>query len=318
MYVDVIIPTYKPDKEFSKLIDALEKQSVLPFKIIIINTEKEYFDNYLAEDNILSRYTNIRVYHVSKSEFDHAGSRTAAAKHSDADYMLFMTDDAIPTDKYLISKLIEHMQDEKIAVAYARQLPREGACEIEKYGRQFNYPEVSLVKGKEDISTLGIKTFFCSNVCALYRGELFRKRGGFVKSAIFNEDMYYAGEAVLDGYKIAYAADASVIHSHDYGAIQQFHRNFDLGVSQAMYPKIFETVKSEGEGIKLVKGTIKHLIKTGKFYKIPGFCINCAFKLSGYRLGKRYKKLSKKRILRYTMNKEYWYRIWEEDKQCAE
>lgn len=314
MYVDVIIPTYKPDKNFIKLIDLLEKQSVLPFKIIIINTEKQYFDELLKEDDILTRYTNIRVYHISKSEFDHANSRMIASKHSDADFMLFMTDDAIPTDKYLIANLVSHMDDEQVAVAYARQLAREGASEIEKYGREFNYPDKSIVKSKEDIETLGIKTFFCSNVCALYRGDLFRQRGGFVKSAIFNEDMYYAGDVVMDGYRIAYAADATVIHSHDYGPMQQFHRNFDLGVSQAMYPRIFDNVKSEGEGIKLVKGTIKHLLRNGKFYLIPAFCINCAFKLAGYRLGKKYKKLSKKKILRYTMNKEYWYRVWEDNK----
>ncbi|MFR5150572.1 MAG: hypothetical protein ACLTER_14385 [Ruminococcus sp.] len=50
--------------------------------------------------------------------------------------------------------------------------------------------------------------------------------------------MIYAGTMAKRGYGIAYAADACVIHSHNYSCRQQFHRNFDLGVSQADHPEI--------------------------------------------------------------------------------
>ena len=46
--------------------------------------------------------------------------------------------------------------------------------------------------------------------------------------------------------------------------------------------------------------------KNGGVLKIPYFCINCGFKLLGYKMGKNYKKLSDKRINKYTSNKEYW------------
>ena len=36
--VDVIIPTYRPDKKFEKLIDRLKKQTVKVNNIIILNT----------------------------------------------------------------------------------------------------------------------------------------------------------------------------------------------------------------------------------------------------------------------------------------
>lgn len=51
--------------------------------------------------------------------------------------------------------------------------------------------------------------------------------------------MIYAAKAVEAGYSIAYAADAEVVHSHNYTNGQQFHRNFDLGVSQAEHPEVF-------------------------------------------------------------------------------
>ena len=37
--IDIIIPTYKPDKDFIVLIDKLQKQSLKPNKIILMNTE---------------------------------------------------------------------------------------------------------------------------------------------------------------------------------------------------------------------------------------------------------------------------------------
>ena len=127
-----------------------------------------------------------------------------------------------------------------------------------------------------------------------------------MEKTIFNEDMIYAAGLIHAGYGIAYAADAKVVHSHNYSCSQQFHRNFDLGVSQAQYPEIFDGVPSEGEGLRLVKKTFSYLIKHGKWYLIPGFIIQSGCKYAGYFMGKRYKKLSKKMILRCTMNQTYW------------
>ena len=99
--------------------------------------------------------------------------------------------------------------------------------------RSFNYPEQSSVKSLADIDKYGIKTYFCSNVCAAYDKGIYLKTGGFTERAIFNEDMICAGTMIQKGYSVVYAADARVYHSHNYSGKQQFHRNFDLGVSQA-------------------------------------------------------------------------------------
>lgn len=66
----------------------------------------------------------------------------------------------------------------------------------------------------------------------MYDRRTYEELGGFVESTLFNEDMIYAGHLVQAGYAIAYAADAKVVHSHNYGCLAQLHRNFDLGVSR--------------------------------------------------------------------------------------
>ena len=205
------------------------------------------------------------------------------------------------------------MEEKDTAVCYARQLPNENCRIVERYTRSFNYPDESRKKGKADIEEMGIKTFFCSDVCAAYRVDLFHKLGGFESPVIFNEDMFFAAKAVFAGYYVKYEAEAKVIHSHNYTVRQQFHRNFDLAVSQTMHPEIFEQISSEAEGMKLVKRTMKYLCSIGKPYLIFELGIQCVGKYAGYRLGKRYKKLSRKQILKCTMSPEYWKRLWNQE-----
>lgn len=300
--VDVIIPAYHPGKEFATLIKRLEKQSVPIHRIIVMNTEESMWNK---EWEKLSDV--MEIHHLAKSEFDHGGTRAQAAELSDADVMIFMTQDAMPADRELLAELLKALeQDENIAAAYARQLPNAECSFVERYTRAFNYPDRSAVKTKKDMDQYGIKTFFCSNVCAAYKKDIYQKQGGFVRRTIFNEDMIYAGGLIQAGYGIAYAAEAKVIHSHNYNCMQQFHRNFDLGVSQAEHPEVFEGVPSEGEGIRLVKKSMAYLLKTGHIWLIPGLFLQSASKYAGYFLGKRYKKLPEKMIRSCTMNPEYW------------
>ena len=300
--VDVIIPAYHPGKEFATLIKRLEKQSVPIHRIIVMNTEESMWNK---EWEKLSDV--MEIHHLAKPEFDHGGTRAQAAELSDADVMIFMTQDAMPADRELLAELLKALeQDENIAAAYARQLPNAECSFVERYTRAFNYPDRSVVKTKKDMDQYGIKTFFCSNVCAAYKKDIYQKQGGFVRRTIFNEDMIYAGGLIQAGYGIAYAAEAKVIHSHNYNCMQQFHRNFDLGVSQAEHPEIFAGVPSEGEGIKLVKKTINYLIQKRKIWLIPGVILQSGCKYAGYLSGKNYRKLPRKMILWCTMNREYW------------
>ncbi len=107
-------------------------------------------------------------------------------------------------------------------------------------------------------------------------------------------------------YGIAYVAGACVYHSHNYNYRQQFHRNFDLGVSQADHPEVFAAYPSESEGLRLLKGTVAHLKKKGMRNKIPSVILQCAFKYAGYLCGKKYRRLPKRLVLSLSSNKDYW------------
>jgi rhamnosyltransferase len=136
--------------------------------------------------------------------------------------------------------------------------------------------------------------------------EIYRRLDGFVERTIFNEDMLYAAQVIDAGYRIAYAADARVIHSHNYSPMQQLHRNFDLAVSQAEHPEVFAKLKSEGEGIRMVKQTARYLRAIHKEYLIPELVVQSGFKYLGYQLGRHYRLLPKSMILKLTMSPYYW------------
>jgi len=303
--IDIIIPVYKPGKELFFLLDMLKKQTVPVENIILMNTEEMYFEELIQSTNFEEKYDKVKVFHLSKKEFDHGKTRRMGVEKSAADIFVMMTQDALPADENLLFHLMEHLEGD-VAVSYARQLPVEDCSPEECYSRKFNYPETSYRKGKEDLPKMGIKTFFCSNVCAAYRREIYEEFGGFVEKTIFNEDMIYAANVVEAGYKIAYEAQAKVVHSHNYTPMQQLRRNFDLGVSQAQHPECFANLSSESEGMKLVKDTTRYLWKEKKILRIPYFYILCVYKYAGYLLGKKYKKLPRKMILFLTSNKEYW------------
>lgn len=302
MKVDVIIPTYKPEKEFAELIHRLQQQTYAIRKIIIINTETGIFPEKLETEPY-----PIEVIHIKPKDFDHGGTRNMGASISKADIVLYITQDAMPADEHLIEEFIKVFEAHSdIGVAYGRQLPKNDCNIIERFTRRFNYPEKSRIKSKSDLNELGIKTFFCSDVCAAYRRNYLLGAGGFEDPTIFNEDMIFAGKRILAGDKVAYVAEAKVLHSHNYTGRQQFHRNFDLAVSQAQYPEVFEGVPSEGEGIRMVKATARYLIRNEQPLKVIILMYQSGCKYIGYFLGKRYKKLPMRIVMKCTSNLNYW------------
>ena len=292
MKLSVVIPTYKPDEKLGEIVKRLMNQTEKPDRLIIINScdkEETEAGNQLL-DRLKSEYgkDGLEVKNIPVAEFDHGGTRHMAMEMCDTEYVLFMTQDALPKDEYLIERMKKALSgDDKAAAVYARQLPDEKCNPIERYTREFNYPKESSVKTKADIERLGIKTYFLSDACAMYKKSIYDKLGGFPRQTVFAEDMIYAFKAIEADKHIIYEAQAEVIHSHNYTARQQFRRNYDVGLTHRKFNYIFDNVKSESEGIKLVKQTAKRLVSDGYWYLIPKLIIHSGCKFLGYRAGKK-------------------------------
>lgn len=319
--VELLIPVYKPGVELAVLLDRMRHQTAPPQSIHLLVTasEQEFeqvrgrYERFWKDLEDKSDGANglaLRFTRIAPEEFDHGGTRHLGASQSHADVLLFMTQDAAPDDEYLVERLLEALESPdggpETAAAYARQLPAADCNAIERFTRAFNYPDESRIKTAADLPALGIKTFFCSNVCAAYRRDIYEKQGGFIRRTIFNEDMIFTAGLIRAGYGVAYAAGARVVHSHNYSGLKQLRRNFDLAVSQADHPEVFEGIASEGEGIRLVKAAAAHLCATGRFWLLPKLVWQSGCKYLGYLLGRRYRRLPAWLVRAITMNQRYW------------
>ncbi len=296
---DVIIPVYRPDIRLRFLVKRLEEQTVAPGRIIIMLTLDR-------GDSRLFVPEGCEVYTLPRRGYDHAGTRNLGAAYSESPYFIMMTQDAVPADRHLIENLMKGILEDGAAVSYGRQLAYRSSSFTEKLTRGFNYPEVSSVRTAEDIPSLGIKAFFCSNVCAAYDRDAFVQLGGFSAPAVFNEDMVYARSVLESGKSISYRADARVYHSHDYSVGRLFRRNFDLAASQRMHPEVFGDISSEGEGVKYVMRVTGKLAASGHVFSVLPFIFRCAVRYAAFFLGKRYNILPLPVILRCTDNPYFW------------
>lgn len=298
--IDVMIPVWRPDQRLRQSIERLLKQK-LPVRSIslVISTDDR-------EDGINEEWLNcldrVRIQRIPKRSFNHGGTRDMWARNNNADFLLFMTQDAVPVDAHLTEYLADCLQDSGNAVAYARHIPWGNCDEIEKYTRWFNYPPKSERKVKGNRK--GIKDCFTSNVCAMYRRDWYEKAGGFEKQILLSEDSVFAGKVMEMGAGVIYCSKAKVLHGHTFSYKTQWKRNFDIGVVHAVYKDVFGERSAGGEGRKLVKGTARHLWKKKKWYLIPRLFILSGVKYLGYQFGKHSAYLPSGFVAAWSLNGE--------------
>jgi len=297
--VSVIIPTLNAQDTIGKLLEYLSKQHV---DILVIDSSST--DGTLE---IVKEY-EVEYIEIAQNEFDHGTTRTLGAKHSsDAEFLIFLTQDALPYNHVSIENLLLPFQDDSVGAVCGRQIPYPNETIFGRHLREYNYPDRSHLRSYDDRERYGIKTPFLSNSFAAYRRSTLEEMEFFKEGLIFGEDMYMAAKMLQLGYKVAYQADAVVYHSHSYSYMQELRRYFDMGVFHQKESWLLEDFgKAEGEGKKFVFSQVKFLLQNGKFYLLPSMGLRTFFKLLGYKLGKNFEKLPKVLILYFTMNPKWW------------
>jgi rhamnosyltransferase len=300
MKVSVIIPTRNGGQYLTELFVILKEQSIKPAQILVVDSS--------SEDNTLKICEDFRVdiIHINAQSFDHGGTRNLAASRATGDIMIFMTQDAIFSDMRGIENLIRPLEDCRIAASYGRQMARQDASPIERFVRSFNYPPTGMIKEMDDVSRLGVKTFFFSNACSAIKRQVFEEVGGFPQKTIMNEDMFLAAKLLVKGYKIAYQADAVVYHSHNYSLWEQFQRYFDIGVFFNRNPWIRDLAKSEREGIRYLKEEVRFLSANRQKSSIPYALVDTMIRFLGYRMGLFEESIPLRLKKTISYNKKFW------------
>jgi rhamnosyltransferase len=276
----VIVPTLNAGIQWSAWIAAINAQSIKPEDVLVIDSGSK------DETVSLSQQAGFQVHVLHPGEFSHGGTRKqAVVRNQHHEFVVFLTQDAILANSDAFRNILLPFENSGVAAVCGRQLPSSGAGAIGAHARLFNYPATSFVRTYDDRKTYGLKAAFLSNSFAAYRVNVLVELGSFPEDVIFGEDMYAAVKMLQAGYKIAYAADACVYHSHDYSLRQEFRRYFDMGVFHAREPWIRkEFGGAEGEGARFVGSELKYLLKHA-FWRVPEGLLRTVFRYAGFRLG---------------------------------
>jgi rhamnosyltransferase len=276
----VIVPTLNAEGNWQALQSAIDAQGISPEQVLVIDSSST------DRTRTLAREAGYQVFRIPKQEFNHGGTRQLALWHMPrASVLLYLTQDAIPASRHSFARLFAAFSDPEVGAAYGRQLPREGADPIERHARLFNYPADSAVRTLKSRDELGIKAAFLSNSFAAYRRSALEKVGGFPTDVLMAEDSVVAARMLLAGIKIAYCADATVIHSHPLSLRAEFTRYFDTGVHHARERWIRQEFGGAGgEGLRFVRSELRYLL-SHQPWRIPVAMLRAASKFFAFRLG---------------------------------
>lgn len=297
---DVIVPIWHGERYIINLLTALKNQTVQPRRVLMVDSSSMDRSVDIAREN------GAQVTVIPKESFNHGSTRNLAVHLSDADVLIFMTQDALPENREFVCEILRPFEDSQVSGAYARQVPNPDAAPGEVFARHFNYPAVSHRRTLADVERLGVRAYFFSNVASAVRRRVFFEVGCFPERVPMNEDMILCSKMLSAGWAVVYAAKAVVRHSHNYSLRQQAGRYFDIGVFFSEQGSLLPSARMGGEGLRFAFGQMLYLVRHGYFGSLIFSPIEILAKWISFKAGQRHKFLPMGLKKRWAMHDFYW------------
>ncbi|MBR3660927.1 MAG: glycosyltransferase family 2 protein [Bacilli bacterium] len=278
--IDIICPLYNASNYIEKLHKSLLKQKnifINKFRYVLTESD-DNTEKYLKDNNINCRK-------IKRKEFSHSLVREREALASDADIVVFITQDIVIEDDLWLYKLVKDIDDTNIVATYARQISKFN--NIEKYTRESNYPDKDIIKSKKDIDKLRLKTFFFSDAASAINTKVFKELNGYDnKNLPISEDMYIAYKIIMNGYKIKYCANSIVYHSHNF-TLKEIYKRYKLTGKFFKENYYLDKYGTTGSGVNLAKYILKRIFQEKRFLLLFRYPFDMAARLIGMEVGKR-------------------------------
>lgn len=226
----VVIPTKNAGPLLNNVLQqVLQQKTGWPFEVLVVDSGSS--DGTLE---IVGRYPSIRLIEIAPSDFGHGKTRNFAVEKTSGEFIAMITQDAIPVNEHWLAGLVKVIeQDGNIAGVFGRHTAHSNATpftknELEQHFKGFlAQPIVELddpVRYQNEVGYRQYRYFFSDNN-ALIRRQVWEKMP--YPEVDFAEDQAWARLIIEAGYRKAYAHDAIVAHSHNYGLIERLQRSFD-------------------------------------------------------------------------------------------
>ena len=277
--IDIICPLYKGEKYIDYLHKSfLRQENVKLNKIRYVLTESnDGTEKYLIDNNI--EYKKIKP-----SEFSHSTVREEQAFDSNADIVVFVTQDVKIENNNWLYELTKDIDDTDIVACYSRQITKFN--NIEKYTREFNYPDEEKIVSKDDIPELGLRAFFFSDASSAISNKVFKRLNGYDNKRLpIADDMYICYKIINSGYKVKYCANSIVYHSHDF-TLKEIYDRYKLTGKFFKENSYLDQYKTTGAGAKLAKYVLKRIFQEHRIKLLIRYPFDMAARLFGMKAGK--------------------------------
>ena len=296
--VGVVIVTHRAKSLLAGCIGPLNASPLRP-RILVVNSSAN--DGTVEAAEALGAETWV----IPRRAFNHGGTRELARRRLATPITVMLTPDAHATDPGFLERLTAPLRRGEAALAYGRQLPRQGADPIEAFDRAFNYPPLSHSRTLADWRRYGAYTHFCSNSCAAWRASALDEIGGF-PSTLVSEETIAAAALLERGHRIAYVAEATVRHSHGTDVLGDFRRQYDTGYARRAYRHLLLAREpDEARGLLYTRRLFAHLAAEAPAL-LPYAMLLTAARYAGYRLGMAGARLPRRLNAVFSGQDYYW------------
>lgn len=227
--MSVVIPTLNAGGGLHDLLDAVDGQ-VGDFACRVVGVDSGSTDG--TPERLRRR--GARVLDVRPCDFNHGTTRNQGLALAEGEFAVLLVQDAVPASSEWLQALIAPLlADERVAGSFGRQCPAHGARRLtrEYLSRWVAAQPASRVVGpltgeQYEAMSPAERLIACAfdNVCACVRLTVWRAHP--FRATPIAEDLEWAREVLLAGYRIAYAPEAIVWHSHERPVTYEFQRTY--------------------------------------------------------------------------------------------
>lgn len=282
MNIDIICPLFNGTVYLDDLHDSLlrqEKADLHEIHYVVTETGDGIQEKLKTKEKCVFRT-------ISRKGFSHSLTREQEAFACTADIIVFITQDIRIKNSDWLHELVKPIEEGKCSASFSRQVCTNYS--IERYTREFNYPDHSMIKSRNDLERMGTYTYFFSDASSAVDRRLFVKLNGYdQKNFPTNEDTYFAYKLITEGYMIGYCADSVVEHSHSFTLKQLYDRYYLTGVFFAMEPYL-QKAKTTRAGASLAKYILKKALEERNLQAILNYLPNMAARYLGMKAGQRH------------------------------
>lgn len=195
----IVIRAFNEEKHLTKLLDGIRHQNIQDVQIILVDSGSS--DRTIE----IARKYDVEIINIRPQDFTFGRSLNLGISHAVADIVVIASAHVYPIYPDWLERLLEPFEDEKVAISYGKQRGMETTQFSEHRIFEHWFPE---------ISTNNQVHPFCNNANAAIRKKLW-EQNAYNETLPGLEDLAWARWAHEQGYRIAYVAEAEIVHVHD-------------------------------------------------------------------------------------------------------